>query len=193
MFGALGLSQKIFEVRWHGRGGQGAVTAATILAKAAISEGKWAQAFPAFGPERRGAPVLAFTRISDSRITIRSAVYHPDVIVILDPTLTKTVDVKSGLKEDGIAIFNSTKKPLDIKNELNILGKIATVDATKIAVETLGKPISNTAILGAFVKAVGIVKIDSMIDATKEIFAGDVDGRNANAIKRSYEETAIED
>jgi 2-oxoisovalerate ferredoxin oxidoreductase gamma subunit len=187
------LPQRILEIRWHGRGGQGAVTAAMILAKAAISEGRWAQAFPAFGPERRGAPVLAFTRISDSPITIRSEIYQPDVIVILDPTLPKTIDVKSGFKEDGTAIFNSTKKPSDIKNELNIFGKVATVDATKIAIETLGKPISNTAILGAFVKAVSIVKIDSIIDATKEVFPGDVDGKNANAIKRSYEETDVED
>jgi len=186
------LPQKILEVRWHGRGGQGAVTAATILAKAAISEGKWAQAFPAFGPERRGAPLQAFTRISDSPITIRSEVYQPDIIVVLDPTLPKTVDVKSGLKAEGVAVFNSVKKPADVKNELKIGGKVATVNATKIAIETLGKPITNTAILGAFVKAVNIVKIDSIIDATKEIFSGDAGTKNANAIKRAYEETNVE-
>lgn len=179
-------------VRWHGRGGQGAVTAAEILAKAAINEGRWAQAFPAFGPERRGAPVLAFTRISDKPITIRSEVYEPDVVVVLDSSLLKVVDVKAGLKDGGTAVLNTKAEPSEVKKKMKLKGKVAAVDATTIAIETLGKPITNTAIIGALVKATELVQIESVIETTKEVFPGDVGIKNANAIKRAYEEVKIE-
>jgi len=183
--------EKFVEIKFFGRGGQGAVTAAEILAKAAINEGKWAQALPAFGPERRGAPVLAFTRISDKPIVIRSEVYEPDVIVVLDSTLLKVVDVKAGFKKGGIAIFNSGKNPPEIQKELKLREKVATVNATKIALETLGRPIVNTAILGALVKATQLVALKSVIAMTKEVFTGELGIKNITAIEKAYKEVKL--
>lgn len=182
---------KLVEIKFFGRGGQGAVVATEILAKAAINEGRWAQALPSFGPERRGAPVLAFTRISDEPIVIRSEVYEPDIIVVLDQMLPKVVDVKAGFKKGGIAIFNSGKTPTEIQKELKLKEKVATVNATKIALETLGRPIVNTAILGALVKTAKLVEIKSIIAVTKEVFAGELGIKNVTAIERAYKEVKI--
>lgn len=178
--------KKLTEVKFFGRGGQGAVTAAEILAKAVINEGKWAQAFPSFGPERRGAPVLAFTRVSDKPITIRSLVYKPDVIAVLDPTLPKAIDVKAGLKNEGIAVFNSKKTPAEIKKEMGIKAKVATVDASGIATDILGKPIVNTAILGALTKVTRLAELQSIIKVTREVFPGGLGIKNARAVERAY-------
>jgi 2-oxoacid:acceptor oxidoreductase gamma subunit (pyruvate/2-ketoisovalerate family) len=162
---------KLIEIRFHGRGGQGAVTAANILAEAAFREGKDVQAFPYFGVERRGAPVTAFTKIDDDPIRVRSQIYEPDFVVVLDQSLLKSIDVALGLKSEGIILVNIDKKPETIKKEIKGDFKIATVDATGIAIRhTLGTkaaPIVNTAILGAFAKVTGLVKIESIVDSIK--------------------------
>ncbi len=179
------------EIRWHGRGGQGAVTSAELLAQAAINEGKYAQAFPAFGAERRGAPVIAFVRIDDSRpIRIRAEITEPDIVVVLDPTLLRVVNVASGLKSDGIQVVNTPKEPADIRREFGITGTLATVDATMIARELLGVPIVNTAMIGALLKAAGLVKLESLIEPLKERF-GRLAERNINAMQRAYEVTVV--
>jgi pyruvate ferredoxin oxidoreductase gamma subunit len=179
------------EIRWHGRGGQGAVTSAELLAQAAINESKYAQAFPAFGAERRGAPVIAFVRIDDSRpIRIRAEITEPDIVVVLDPSLLRVVSVASGLKSDGILVVNTPKESADIRREFGVTGSLATVDATRIARELLGVPIVNTAMIGALLKAAGVVKLESLIEPLKERF-GRLAERNINAMQRAYEVTVI--
>lgn len=176
------------EVRIHGRGGQGSVTAAELLAHAAFLEGKWVQAFPYFGAERRGAPVKAFARISDQPILVHSQIYNPDHVVVLDPFIYKIVDVTEGLKEDGIIIINTTKKP----EELQFKGlRVATVDATGIALElnllVAGLPVVNTAITGAFAKATDEVKLPSVLKVIKETWSGGAAEKNAKAAELAYE------
>src|SRR4030042_6573055 len=128
----------MMEIRLHGRGGQGAVTSAELLALGAISEGKYAQAFPSFGPERRGAPVVAFCRISDERIRVRAVIARPDIVLVLDPSCFRLVDVSAGLKAEGILVTNTRFSPEDIKKELGVKTRLATVDANRIAQEGLG-------------------------------------------------------
>ena len=182
---------KIIEIRWHGRGGQGAVTSAELVARAAISEDKYAQAFPSFGPERRGAPVLAFNRISSGeRIRVRAEVEEPDIVVLLDPGLLGIVDITSGLKEGGIVIVNTIKKAAEIKKALGINCSLATIDANKIAMEQLGVPIVNTTMTGALIKATGVVKLESMTEPLKERF-GRLAERNLKAMERAYQETLV--
>jgi pyruvate ferredoxin oxidoreductase gamma subunit len=184
---------KLIEIRWHGRGGQGAVTSAEILAEAAISEGKYAQAFPSFGPERRGAPVLAFVRISaDQPIRIRSSITEPDVVVVLDPGLLRIVNITSGLKSDGIVIINTTKTAGQIGKEFNINSTIATVGATRIALETLGVPITNTTMIGSVIKATEAVKLESIFEPIRRRF-GRLADKNFEAMKRAYKDTVIEE
>ncbi|RLG77292.1 MAG: pyruvate synthase [Thermoprotei archaeon] len=183
-------SQRI-EIRWHGRGGQGAVTAAVVTAQAAIYEGKYAQAYPEFGAERRGAPVNAYTRISTQPIYTRSPILHPDVVVVLDSTLPWDL-VLRGLKENGIVVVNTKKSPGEIREIIKREDvKIAVVDANKIALEKLGVPIVNTAMIGALVRAVPLVKLESVIKAVKETFPGRLGEANAEAIKSSYEVTQV--
>ena len=182
---------KIIEIRWHGRGGQGAVTSAELVARAAISEDKYAQAFPSFGPERRGAPVLAFNRISSGeRIRVRAEIEEPDIVVLLDPGLLGIVDIASGLKEGGIVVVNTIKKAAEIKKALGINCSLATVDANKIAMEQLGVPIVNTTMTGALIKATGVIKLESMTEPLKERF-GKLAERNLKAMERAYQETLV--
>jgi len=189
---ASGL-KKILEVRWHGRGGQGAWTASELLARAAIYEGKYIQSFPEFGPERMGAPVAAFTRISDEPIQIHCAVYNPDVVAVLDPTLLKTVPVTKGLSEEGTIIINSKENPADTRKMLKIdKAKILTVPATEIAMKILGRPITNTAMLGGVAHATGIVKLESIEKAVKERFTQNIAEKNVAVIKEAYEEVESE-
>ncbi|HSW57915.1 MAG TPA: 2-oxoacid:acceptor oxidoreductase family protein [Dehalococcoidales bacterium] len=184
---------KIYEIRWHGRGGQGAVTSAEILAEAAISEDKFAQAFPSFGPERRGAPVQAFVRISARQpIRMRYSVIEPDIVVVLDPGLLKAVNVASGLKPGGIIIINTTKTAAQIHKEFNIKATLATVSATKIALEQLGVPITNTTMIGAVIKVVELVKLDSLYEPINKRF-GRLAEKNISAFKRAYAETIVEE
>lgn len=171
----------MIEIRFHGRGGQGAVTAAEILAKAAFEDGKYSQAFPFFGVERRGAPVMAFTRIDDKPIQIRYQVYNPDYVMVLDDGLTSVVDVFSGLKDDGKVIINIDKKFDDEGNN-----QVYEIDATGIALEILGKNIVNTIILGYFAKKTGEVSIESIIEVIKEVFPGKVGELNAEATMKAY-------
>lgn len=177
-----------YEIRWHGRGGQGAVTAAMILAKAAIYEGKYAQAFPEFGAERRGAPVRAYSKVSDKPIYSRSPILNPDAVVVLDSSLPKELYLE-GLKEGGLLIVNTKKSPEELREALGIDGryKIYTVDATKIALEVLGVPIVNTAMVGAFVKALPIVSLESVARAIQETFPGRVGEKNVEAAQAAYE------
>lgn len=154
----------MIEIRIHGRGGQGSVTTASLLAIAAFHDKKYSQAFPSFGPERGGSPVIALARISDKEINLRSNVYNPDVLIVLDSSLIKEVDVTQGLKKDGIIIINSQKK-IKIKNF-----KTYTVDATGLALKILGKPIVNTALLGAFSKITKIISLKSLEKAIEEYF-----------------------
>ena len=184
---------QLIEIRWHGRGGQGAVTSAELVAKAAINEGKYAQAFPSFGPERRGAPVLAFVRISSEQpIKVRAEIAQPDVVVVLDPGLLRIVDVTSGLKENGVLIINTKRPPQDIESELGAKWRLATIDATRIARELLGVPITNTTMVGALIKATGVVKLESLLEPLEQRF-GHLAEKNINAMKRAYEETLIKE
>jgi pyruvate ferredoxin oxidoreductase gamma subunit len=183
----------LIEIRWHGRGGQGAVTSTEMLAQAAISEGKFAQAFPSFGPERRGAPVQAFNRV-DSRepVRIRADITQPDVVVVLDPSLLEKVNVTSGLKKNGQVVINTRKTAKEIKKEFNIKFPVATVNATKIARETLGVPIVNTTMLGAVIRATGVVDKKSVEKPLEKRF-GRLGERNIDAMKAAYEQVQIEE
>ncbi len=186
-------TEQLVEIRWHGRGGQGAVTSAELLARAAIDEGKYAQAFPSFGPERRGAPVMAFDRISNNEpIRIRAEITAPDVVVVLDSSLLHIVNVTSGLKEEGMLVLNTTRALEDVVSELGNKWRLAIVNATKIARESLGVPIVNTTMLGALLKATGAVKLESLFEPLKDRF-GRLAEKNVNAMKKAYDETIIKE
>ncbi len=181
----------MIEIRLHGRGGQGAVTSAELLALAAINEGKYAQAFPSFGPERRGAPVVAFCRIDDHPIRLRTNIYNPDLVLVLDPSILRLVNVTAGLKKDGVLITNTKYSGPHIREELKITHSLATVNATQIAREELGLPITNTTMLGALLKANEIVPKDSLINPLEKRF-GRIAKKNINAFQRAYKETQID-
>ncbi len=182
----------MIEIRFHGRGGQGAVVASKIIAEAAFLEGKDVQAFPYFGVERRGAPVTAFTRIDDRPIRIKSEIYTPDYVIILDPSLIGNVDMTYGLKDGGLVLVNIDKPPSEVK--LDVIAKIATVDARTIALSHgLGSktaPIVNTAIVGAFSKASHEVKIDSVLNAVKNNVPLKKE-ENAQAAKEAYDKVMM--
>jgi pyruvate ferredoxin oxidoreductase gamma subunit len=181
----------LVEIRWHGRGGQGAVTSAELLAQAAINEGKYAQAFPAFGPERRGAPVVAFVRIdNDKPIRIRAEIEEPDIVVVLAAELLRVVDVGCGLKASGILVLNTPKAAEEIIKEFSFKWTLATVDATRIALEMLGVPIVNTTMIGALLKAAGVTKLESLLEPLKHRF-GRLADKNINAMQRAYEGTTV--
>jgi pyruvate ferredoxin oxidoreductase gamma subunit len=161
------------------------VTAAELIAVAAFEDGKWSQAFPYFGTERRGAPVTAFARIADQPIRIRSQIYEPDYVIVQDPSLIPAVDVASGIKDDGLIIINSEKKPGDIK--IHTKATVKTLDATALALEVIGLPIVNTALLGAFAGATRAIRLESVNKAIRERFPGKVGDKNVAAVKRAYE------
>ncbi len=184
---------KLVEIRWHGRGGQGAVTSAELLAQAAINEGKYAQAFPSFGPERRGAPVLAFDRVSNKEpIRVRAEITEPDVVVVLDSGLLPIVNVTAGLKEGGVLVINTRKAIKDIESNLGNKWQLAIVDATKIARELLGVPIVNTTMLGALLRATGVIKLESLFEPLKHRF-GRLAERNIDAMKKAFDETIVKE
>ena len=182
--------KKILEVRWHGRGGQGAWTASELLARAAISEGKYIQSFPEFGPERMGAPVTAFTRISAEPIHLHCAVYNPDVVAVLDQTLLKSVRVADGLSDEGGHVIVNTKEDnVKIRKLLGSdKGKLWTVPATEISIKILGMPITNTAMLGAVAKVTNIVSLETIEKMVKGRFRADVAEKNFAVVKEAYEE-----
>ncbi len=178
----------MIEIRLHGRGGQGAVTSAELLATAAINKGKYAQAFPSFGPERRGAPVTAFLRISEEPIRTRTMIYEPDMVLVLDPSILRLVDVGAGLKEDGIIVANSKYSGAELQKELGIKAKFAVVNATKIAMEELGLPITNTTMIGALLKMREFVTVEDMIQPFNDRF-GRIAEKNIKTFKRAFGET----
>ena len=181
----------MIEIRLHGRGGQGAVTASRLLATAAFLEDKHSQSIPMYGTERRGAPVTAFVRIGEKNKMGRSLIHEPDYVVVLDPLLRKTVNITEGLKDDGMLILNSSVAPDEI--ELLKPFKVATIDATGIALETLGRPITNTAILGAFAKATGEIGLGSVIEAVKQQWKGRLGEVNVKAVEAAYQATLVGD
>lgn len=185
---------KILEVRWHGRGGQGAWTASELLARAAIAEGKHIQSFPEFGPERMGAPVTAFTRISTEPISLHCAVYSPDVVAVLDPTLMKTVKVADGLNEEqGNIIVNTKEDPKEIRKQIGTSnGKLWTVPATEISLKILGLPITNTAMLGAVARVTGIVSLETIEKMIQGRFKPDIAAKNFAVVKEAYQEVRSE-
>ncbi len=182
----------MIEIRFHGRGGQGAVVASKLLASALFKEGKSVQSFPAFGVERRGAPVMAFLRIDDHPIKLRTNVYQPDHIVVLDQTLIEVVDVTSGLKENGWVVLNSDHHPEEFKDFASF--RVATVDATRIAAENhLGsrtQPIVNTAILGGFSRITGLVGIDAVVESIEEAVPTKKEA-NTRAALEAYEKAIL--
>lgn len=178
------------EIRIHGRGGQGGVTSAELLAKGAIAKGKYAQAFPSFGPERRGAPVQAFVRVDDQRIRLRERIYNPDNVLVLDPTLLEIANVGDGLKSAGTVVVNSPDKPAALKKKFGF-SKVAQVDATKIALEVLGVPITNTTMLGALLKATGVLSVADLKDVIMERFGAKLGPKNYQALERAFTETTI--
>jgi len=181
----------MFEFRFHGRGGQGAVTSAELLAQAAIANHQFAQAFPSFGPERRGAPVVAFARIDKQQIRNRTAVSTPNVVIVLDPSILRIADTSAGLQEGGFQIVNTTKTAAEVAKEYKLKGKIVTVDANKIAAEEIGRVITNTTMLGALLRATEAVPKDLIIEALKERF-GKIASGNIKAFTRAFEECVIE-
>jgi len=177
----------MIEIRIHGRGGQGSVTAAELLAVAAFDDGREAQAFPAFGVERRGAPVLAFCRIDSERIRIRSQIYEPDYVIVQDPTLMDTVDVLAGVKPDGTVLVNTEHAAADLK--LDTTARVVTFPATQIALETLGRPIMNTAIMGAFAGISGAISFEAIERSIRHRFPGELGEKNVQAARKAYELT----
>jgi pyruvate ferredoxin oxidoreductase gamma subunit len=182
----------MIETRFHGRGGQGAVTSAELMAQTAISRGKFAQAFPSFGPERRGAPVTAFLRISDHPIRIREKVYRPDVVVVLDPTVMNVTKVDQGLKEDGLLLINTTHPIAQLRSLYGFKQKIATIDAMTIALEILKVPITNTVMLGAFSKVLAQATPEDVLEPFNHRFGPSLAPKNLEAFKRAFEETKTE-
>ena len=181
--------KKILEVRWHGRGGQGAWTASELLGRAAIAEGKYIQSFPEFGPERMGAPMTAFTRISTEPIKIHCAVYSPDVVAVLDPTLLKSVNVADGLDEkEGNIIVNTKESPAEIRKMLKSnAGKVWTIEASEISLKILGMSITNTAMLGAVAKVTGVVSLETVERMINGRFRPDVAAKNFSVVKEAFQ------
>jgi len=182
------------EIRWHGRGGQGTVTAAKVLADACLSGGGYVQAFPEYGPERAGAPIRAFNRISENVIRMYGPVLHPKVVSIADATLMDAVNVTEGAPDDAIFIVNTSKDPKEVREKLKAKDtqKVYTVDATKIAVDCFGRPLPNSSMLGAISKATGVVDMDTLLDNVRKSFGKKfsqkiIDG-NLDATRRGNEE-----
>ncbi len=182
----------MIEIRFHGRGGQGVVVASNLLGEAAFREGKFIQSFPFFGVERRGAPIMSFLRIADNKIYTRTQIYNPDFVIVLDPTLLKFVDVLSGIKSNGIILINTHKKPSEFDLKKNI--KVCTIAANNIAEEfDLGSktsPIINTIMLGAFVKATNIVKLDSLLGSINDLIKIKTQN-NVDAAGKAYEKVIL--
>lgn len=183
----------LIEIRWHGRGGQGAVTASEILAEAALEEGKYFQAFPDYGPERMGAPIRAYTRIGTSPIRQHCQITEPDAVVVLDPTLVGVVDFTDGLKEGGVLVVNTTLSPAELRSKLGFdRGKVFAVDATRIALDTIGRNIPNTTMIGALLKALVVVSKEGVREGIKQRLEArggkEMAKANIEAFERAYNE-----
>jgi len=183
------------EIRWHGRAGQGIVTASELLAEAALKDGKYFQAFPEYGPERMGAPIKAYTRISDEPIEIHYQILNPEVVVVVNPNLLGVVDVTEGLAEDGIVIVNSPETPQQVRDRLGIKSKkikVFVVDATRIALETIRRDIPATLMLGAIIRATGLVNLENTLHLVEEKLGAklrpEIVQSNLTALRRADEE-----
>ncbi|KYK25082.1 hypothetical protein AYK26_02715 [Euryarchaeota archaeon SM23-78] len=189
------MSKDIFEIRFHGRGGQGAKTAAALLAEAAIEQGKFVQSFPEYGAERQGAPVKAYTRISDKPIYLHSGVTNPNVVVVVDQTLLKSIPVTEGLDDDGLLIINANQSVNEVKSVVDFKGKIIVIDAIKIALEELGRAVTNTAMLGVVEKATNIVDFEflknHMFKHFEYLLGKDLAEKNVKAFERAYNEVNV--
>lgn len=186
----------VLEIRWHGRGGQGVITAGKLIGEAAMGEGKYFQALPDYGAERMGAPIRAYTRISPKRIQVHCQVTNPDVVMVADSTLLGVVDVTEGLKDDGILVVNTNLSPEAVRKRLgHYRGQVYTVDATGIALDTIGRNIPNSPMLGALIKATNIVDRDAMAykmeSKFKALFRPPIVAANIQALKRALEETQV--
>lgn len=186
------MAKKLLEIRWHARGGQGAKTAAGLFAKVAVEEGKFSQGSPEYGPERTGAPIQAYTRISDSEIRIHSAIDNPDVVVVLDATLLDTVNVCDGIADGGIVMVNTKDDPDKVRPKLRGAGvRVMTVDATQISLDEIRAPFPNAPMMGALVKATGAITLQTLFADVEKKFKRKgqaiVDG-NIRALKRAYDE-----
>lgn len=191
------MSKEITEIRWHGRGGQGVKTAAVMAAQVALEEGKFAQGFPEYGPERMGAPVTGYTRISDKAITIHCGVSNPDVVAVLDNSLVGQIDVTAGIDENGVLILNTPEPPAEARKKLGLEGgSVYTVDATQISIDEIGRPIPNTPMMGALIKVTELLGMETLKhDIEKKFmkkFGEKVVQGNFNAIERAYREVKSE-
>jgi len=186
---------EIIEIRWHGRGGQGAKTVAEFLALVALNEGKYSQGFPEYGPERSGAPIKGYTRISSGPIRMHSAVYHPDIVLVLDPSLLESVNVCEGLKEGGTVIINTSRPLKDLQERFPFLKgkKVWTLDADRISTDEIGRAMPNMPLLGALVRATGLVELESVTADIKNEFVRKFSPRilegNIRAVERAHQET----
>jgi len=191
------MSEAITEIRWHGRGGQGAKTAAGMVAEVAVEAGKFAQASPEYGAEREGAPIRAYTRIGDGIIRVHDAIYYPDIVVVLDETLLESQQVDSGLSEDGILLVNTPRSPAEVRQQLGLKGrKIYTIDATNIALEEIGRPIPNTVMIGALLAVTGVVDVKQIEKSITKKLGGKLsEGMlrgNIRAVERAAKEVKSE-
>ena len=189
--------KNITEIRWHGRAGQGAKTAALLLAGAALKEGKYIQGFPEYGPEREGAPIKAFTRISESPILVHCSVVNPEAVVVLDSTLLETANVTEGLGDEGILLVNSESSPKKIRERLKFnQGRVFTIDATSISLEALGRNFPNMPMLGALIKVSPLIKLETLLSSAREKFEKKFSSKivesNISSIGKAYEEVKSE-
>lgn len=188
------MSAKLTEVRWHARGGQGAVTAAKMVAELAVERGKHFQAFPEYGPERSGAPIVAFTRLSDDPIQTYAPIEHPNVVLVLDPTLLGTIDVCDGASDDAVVIVNTEETPAQVKSQAGFpVGvRVMTVAATEISKATLGRNLPNTPMVGAVARATGLFTLEEVEDHLRKSFgkkfAAEVVEGNLESVRRAYNE-----
>lgn len=193
------MAGQMVEIRWHARGGQGAKTAAMFVAQAVLAKGKFGQGFPEYGPERRGAPMRGYTRIADAPIRRHCGIENPGIVIVLDPTLldSPAAGVTAGTDENTVFLVNTALSPADIKKKLGVTGaKVFTVDATKIALDSFGKPIPNMPMTGALLKAQPIMELGELTDAMKTKFSKKfsqavVDG-NLRAVEMAYNEVVAE-
>ncbi len=191
------MGKKMYEILWHGRGGQGAKTAATMVAHAAMDEGQYSQGFPEYGPERMGAPMKGYTRISKEPVTVHCGITRPDAVIVLDDSLLDAVDVTLGTDRDTLFVFNTKLTPARIRDRLKLEGgKVYTVDATAIAIDEIGRPIPNVPVIGALLKATELLSLDSCKRDIKKKFEAKFGSRivegNIKALERAYEEVSAE-
>ncbi len=182
----------MLEIRWHGRGGQGVWSASAVLAAAAIDVGKYAQSFPQFGPERTGAPVLAFNRIDDKPIVLHSMIEEPDIVVVIDRTLLSGNTILAGLKPGGHLIADTDESPEELRSRLNVPDSIHvwTLDAVTLALEEIGRAVTNTPMLGAVIRATGVVPIEAVEEAIRKRWKGEIGEKNVKAVRRAHNEVA---